>query len=182
MSTKRPTLNTYSRIRQALHWIGALLILVMIPMGLVMARTDSDALRAALYRGHAFIGLLVLAVAVVRIGFASRFPVAPPAGLTKANEVLFKAVHWAALIVPVFLAMSGLGALAMNDLMPIALQPGSAIPAELADARAQSGHRLMAWTYIAILVIHIAGVMRYQFTKGNVLGRMGVGLPGSKAT
>ncbi len=171
----RQPATSYTRTRQALHWLGALLILAMFPMGFIMARTASDTLRSTLYGAHAVVGVLVLILAVVRIVLAARRPVAPPPALPKWNEALFKGVHWAALVVPLLLALSGMGTLAMNDLLPAALQPGSAVPATLADARAQTGHRLMAWTYLAILAVHVAGVMRYQFTKGNVIRRMGLG-------
>lgn len=172
--TPATSADTFTRAQQALHWLGALLILAMFPMGFLMARTDDSALRATLYAAHAVTGILVLLTSAVRLVLASRRPVTPPPGMPRWNEKLHFAMHRLALIVPVLLALSGVGTLAMNDLIPGALQPGAVIPATLEDTRAQTGHRLLAWIYIAILASHIAGVMRYQFTKGDVLKRMGV--------
>ena len=44
----RPAAATFTRTQQALHWLSALLILAMFPMGFLMARTDDSALRATL--------------------------------------------------------------------------------------------------------------------------------------
>ncbi len=173
---KKPTTpaDTYTRTQQALHWISALLILAMFPMGFTMARTDSEALRAALYAAHAVAGILIAITSIVRIVLSRRRPVAPPPGMPAWNEFLHRTVHRLALFVPLVLALSGVGALALNGLLPAALQPGAVIPATLEDTRAQTGHRFIAWAYLALLAMHVAGVMRYQFTKGDVMQRMGV--------
>ncbi len=168
------TADTYTRAQQALHWISALLIIAMFPMGFIMARTDDAALRTALYSAHAVDGLLIVVTSVVRLVLARRRPVAPPPGLPHWNEVLHVTIHRLALIVPLLLALSGLGTMVTNGILPGALQPGTVIPAVLEDARAQTAHRFMAWAYIALLLMHVAGVMRYQFTKGDVMKRMGV--------
>lgn len=176
----RPAADTFTRTQQALHWLSALLILAMFPMGLVMARTDSEALRSTLYAAHAVVGVVIALAAVARMVLTRRRPVAPPPGMPRWNEVLHRSVHVLALVVPVLLAISGVATLATNGLLPSAMQPGTVIPAVLEDARAQTGHRLMAYAYAALLVTHVAGVMRYQRTKGNVMARMGVkGFPTS---
>lgn len=172
--------QTYDRARQGLHWLGALTILAMFPLGYVMARTADDVLRATLYRAHIVLGVTVLLLTVVRLVLAWRRPVPPPAGLPRWNAVLHVTVHRLALIVPLVLALTGMGTIVQNDLLP-ALQPGGtlAVPSVLEDARAQAGHRVLAWTYLGILAVHVAGVVRYQLTKGDVMGRMGVrGLAG----
>jgi cytochrome b561 len=166
--------EAYSRQRQTLHWIGALLILAIFAMGFTMARTDSEALRATLYAAHATAGILIVVTSLVRIVLARRRPTPPPPGMPRWNEIFHQTVHNLALIVPLILALSGIGAMVMNGLLPAALQPGAAIPATLGDARAQTAHRLIAWSYLALLALHVAGVMRHQFTKGDVMRRMGV--------
>ena len=167
--------DRYTASRQALHWIAALLIISMFPLGSIMARTDSDTLRTTLYGVHAAIGLLIAVLAVVRIVLRRRDPVGPPPGLPRWNRVLRENVHRLALFVPLVLALTGVGTIAQNDLGPI-LQSGGArtVPATLDEAGAQSGHRLIARIYIAILVLHVAGVVRHQIGKGDVLSRMGV--------
>lgn len=172
------TTDSYTRGQQALHWIAALLILAMFPMGFIMARTDNEQLRATLYAAHAVVGILIAVIAVFRLVLARRRPVSAPAGMPRWNRILHRAVQSLALIVPLVLALSGVGSLALNGLMPAILQPGATVPAELAEAGPQTVHRLLAWLYIGLLVMHVGGVMRYQFTKGNVMARMGVsGVP-----
>jgi len=167
------TAESFTRTQQVLHWLSALLILAMFPMGFIMARTDSDGLRASLYAAHAVVGITIAVIAVIRFVLARRRPVAAPPGMPKWNEVLHHSVHVAALVVPVLLAVTGVATLALNDLMPAVLRPGAVVPAELVAVPPQAGHRVLAWAYIALLVTHVAGVMRYQFSKGDVMGRVG---------
>lgn len=169
----------YTLAQQRLHWLSALLILAMFPMGLVMARTEAADVRAALYAAHLIDGVVIAVLSAIRMVLARRRPVAPPPGLPRWNEALNGAVHALALLVPLVLALSGAAALIANGLMPAVLQPGVTIPAVLEDVRAQTAHRLLAYGYLALLGVHVVGVMRYQFTKGDVMRRMGVwGFPG----
>lgn len=165
----------YTRTQQVLHWTSALLILAMFPLGFIMARTESDTLRAALYAAHGNIGMLIAVVAVVRIILGVRNRVAPPPGLPRWNRVLHGTVHWLASLTPLLLALSGMGTLALNGLLPGALlSSGTVIPATLDNPMPRTTHFFLAWTYLALLVVHVAGVVRYQATKGDVLRRMGV--------
>ena len=174
--------QSYTRTQQALHWLSALLILAMFPLGFIMARTGSDELRTGMYAAHAAIGMIIAVIAVVRFVLARRRPVAAPPGMLRWNEVLHRSVHVAALVVPVLLAMTGIGTLALNGLIPALFQGGAQVPAELVAVPPQAGHRVLAWAYIALLITHVVGVMRYQFSKGDVMRRMGArGFPGRTA-
>jgi cytochrome b561 len=174
----RSPLDPFPRARQALHWAIAALILVMIPTGLIMARTLDDGLRLGLYQAHLLVGWTVVALSVARLVLKARRKVPLPPGLAPWNRWLHDAVQWAVAVLPLLLALSGMGAVLQNDLTPV-LQAGEAPPATLAVTQARDGHMVGAYAFTVLLVMHVAGVVRYQTTRGNVLARMGIGRDGT---
>jgi cytochrome b561 len=164
----------YPRSRQVLHWVSAALILAMIPSGLIMARTLDDGLRLALYQAHLLGGWAIVALMVTRVVLRFRRPVPAPGGLAPWNRALYLGVHWVVTLFPLALAASGTFAILQNDIGPL-LQAGSPPPATLDVAQARDAHQLGAYLFGALLVVHVAGVLRYEFTRGRVLHRMGIG-------
>jgi len=164
----------YPRYRQVLHWASAALILAMIPTGLIMARTLDDGLRLSLYQVHLLAGWAIVALMLVRVVLRFRRPVPAPDGLAPWNRALYRGVHWAVTLFPLALAASGLGAILQNDIGPL-LQAGSPPPATLDVAQARDAHQIGSYLFVALLVVHVAGVLRYQATRGDVLRRMGIG-------
>ena len=65
------TARSYSPLQRMLHWITALGVIIMIPVGLYMVRrgvwSNFDALTNTLYSWHKFIGFCILWLIVVRI-------------------------------------------------------------------------------------------------------------------
>ena len=57
----------YSGIAQATHWLSALLILTMIPLGLIMTGIESDSGQQSLYQVHVGLGLVVLVLTATRL-------------------------------------------------------------------------------------------------------------------
>ena len=177
LSAAAPAAGAYSRLRQALHWGSAAAILAMYPTGFLMARTIDEAQRLTLYQVHMLMGWLIVALMLTRLVLRVRRPMAPPAGLAAWNRRLHTTVHWLATVLPFVLAASGLGVLLQNDLFA-ALQTLTPPPETLDVAQARDAHAIGAYVYMALLAVHVAGVVRYQMTKGDVLARMGItGLP-----
>lgn len=166
-----PVERTYGRTRQWLHWLGAILILGMIPTGLVMARTLDDGLRLTLYQVHLAAGWIVVALAVWRLVLRFRQRVPAPAELAPWNRRLLHGVHWAVAAFPLLLAVSGFGTIAQNDLLPV-LQAGEAPPATLDVATARTGHQVGAYLFTALLVMHVGGIVRHQARHGAALAPM----------
>ena len=169
-----PNLDPFPRARQTLHWVLTVLIVAMIPIGLIMARTLDDGVRLGLYQTHLLLGWTVVALSVVRLVLKARRKVALPPGLAPWNRWLHDGVQWTVAVLPLLLALSGMGAILQNDLTPL-LRAGEAPPATLAVTQARDGHMVGAYAFTVLLVMHVAGVVRYQMTRGNVLARMGIG-------
>jgi cytochrome b561 len=163
--------RTYARVRQAIHWTAVLLVLTMIPTGLVMADTLDDGLRLTLYQVHLLVGWLVVALAIWRVVLRFRQRVPAPAELAPWNRRLLHVVHWTVAVFPLLLAVSGVGAIVQNDLVPV-LQAGEAPPATLDVATARTGHQIGAYLFTALLVVHVAGIVRHQVRFGGALAPM----------
>lgn len=162
----------YSRGAQLLHWSNALLILIMWPLGMIMTRSSDVATKTTLYQVHVAIGLLVLVLTLIRTVW--RLTVARPAippKLTSVQRRTVMAVHMLQYVALLALTFSGVGMLLASGL---GLSITAVSPQLIVDAPATTVHHATARIFAVLLVMHIGGVMRYQFTKGDTLGRMGV--------
>ena len=73
-------------------------------------------------------------------------------------------------LVLVALVVSGVSMLVLSGLAPV---PLGLVPGQIKDVPPRSAHHLFALVLIALLVIHLAGVLHYQLLKGDTLARMG---------
>lgn len=169
--TTTSTARTYSRTRQAIHWLSVLFIVGLIPTGYVMARTLDDGLRLTLYQVHVVVGWIVVALAVWRVVVRFRQRVPAPDDLARWNKRLLHTVHWLVAIFPLALATSGFGAIVQNDLLPV-LQAGQAPPAELDVQLARTGHQVSSYAFGALILVHVAGIVRHQVRFGGALAPM----------
>src|SRR5688500_10249958 len=84
----------YDRVATALHWIIALLVFVMLALGFYMVEVPRlTPLRGSLFNLHKSIGLLVLALMIVRTGWRMTHRPPPLEGLGAWNAKVANAVH-----------------------------------------------------------------------------------------
>ena len=69
----------YSLTARALHWITAVLILTMLPLGMVIAAKWSGPLKDQLYDLHRSIGAVIIPLMVIRLGYRLMHPPLPMA-------------------------------------------------------------------------------------------------------
>lgn len=164
--------TTYTGVAQAVHWASALLILAMLPMGLVMTRIGAGSAQESLYRAHVAVGLVVLALTAFRLVWLlfHRWP-APPPKLSPLNERALAGTHILLYAVLLAMVMSGVGMLALSGAAP---SPAGLTPADIEDVPPRMAHSVLSKVFIALLVVHLAGVLNYQLRKGDTLSRMGV--------
>lgn len=169
------TAQNYGRFAQLLHWLSAILIIGLWPMGFLMVRMGETATQTALYQVHVAIGLLVTLLTITRIiwHFVDEVP-APPAGLTSTNRKLFQWTHNFMYIILLVLAVSGVAILISSGL---SILPGTISPQAIGDTTPSLAHSLLSKIFVLLLIAHVGGVVRYQLTKGNTMSRMGIGRP-----
>jgi cytochrome b561 len=103
------SLKRYTPIAQVLHWLTALLMFAVIPLGwhmTMLARNDPH--RESWYTVHKSIGLAILALAILRLGWRRCYP-PPPLPGTMASVERFVATlsHWLLYAVLLFMPVSG---------------------------------------------------------------------------
>jgi cytochrome b561 len=169
----------FSALSKWLHWGSALLIVLMAVAGVSMVGlADGDPLKMVIYRFHGITGLLIVLLTLARIVIRLRSPQPTPEGMTeKWNLWLHGIVQWAIYIVLLGIGISGVGTLALNNMTAFTVDPAvldRAVPSI-------QGHFLMTRLLLLLIFLHVAGAVRHQLTRGNILRRMGLNLPVGKA-
>lgn len=169
---KSTTLN-YGRIAQIFHWLSALLILALIPMGLTMTRMAEGSTQTSLYRAHVGVGLIVLLLTTARIVWRFVEPSPEiPSQITGMRKLAFKGIHILQYIVLVLMLASGVAILLSSGL---GLSPANVLPEAISpDLPPVGGHALLSKVFIVLLLAHLGGMIEYQLFHGDVLGRMGL--------
>lgn len=175
MTSLRSTPQAYGRGAQLFHWISAVLILTMIPLGLLMQNVESETVKLTLYRGHVVIGILILLLTLFRMMWRRTDPEPlPPAGIEGWHLRAFKLTHVFLYLGLLVLSTSGIGIIlfsGIGDLLSGA--SNGPWPDGISTLPPRVAHGVTARIYIALLIGHIGGVLFYQFTKSDVMSRMG---------
>ncbi len=178
----------YSATARLLHWLTVLLVLIQVTSGLVMVYRGKDLniwdqLTNTLYTTHKTLGLVVLALIVVRLGY--RFAKGAPADeptLHAVQRFVAHVTHWS--IYALLIGLPVLGWIGVSMFPALGTFGGFKIPALTAPDPATSKqvlwlHGLLAYLLICLIVMHIAAALYHHTIRhDNVLRRM---LPGLKA-
>jgi cytochrome b561 len=103
------SIGRYTITAQALHWITAALMFVVLPIAWVMANMPESArFRGLLFTLHKSVGLTIVVLVAVRIAWRAKHP-APPleVGLARWQKVAASGSHWMLYVVLVGMPISG---------------------------------------------------------------------------
>lgn len=177
MSLKN-TRERWGTVSQALHWLVAGLILLQGTLGIVMVAIPNSPDKIGLYALHKSIGLTVLALAALRLGWRlyAGAP-SPPVGVPRWQHAAAWGSHQ--LLYGLLFALPLSGWL-FNSAAGFPMQWFGLfnLPA-IADAdpalRAFSGslHRWLFWLLVAVTLVHAAAAIHHHLVAGNsTLARM----------
>ena len=192
MSVPRST--TYGTVTKTFHWLTALLILTVIPLGVIANRLPYEtneqlALKAQLFSFHKTLGVIVFAVALARILWA--VTQTKPGNLhpeRKVETFLAEMVHWLLYISLVAVPLTGwIHHAATAGFAPILLPIGQDLPFVAKDEGIAKLFAGLHWAWSKILVaailLHVAGALKHQFVdKDATLRRMWFGSANAPAT
>ena len=164
--------ETYGRVTQIIHWLSALLIIGLLIFGTIMTGLQDGATKTQMYQTHVFIGLTVLVLTLVRLAwrFVEPWPDGPP-GLSTNRARAFKWNHILLYVFIVPLLLSGVSMLLLSNL---GLSPGGVTPQAIMDVPPRIFHGIGSKLVLVLFLMHVVGVVQYQITKGDTLGRMGL--------
>lgn len=178
MSLRNSVLN-YGSLAKFFHWAVALLIFVMLGLGLYMTGLDPSPFMFSTYTWHKSLGLVVLLLAVLRLGW--RLYSKPPRFLRdqmKSWEIkLAHITHFLLYICMFAMPLSG-WLMISADHNPDPTIFGFEIPALISPNPDllpvfHSVHFLTAWGLIALILLHGAGALKHHFiNKDRSLIRM----------
>jgi cytochrome b561/polyisoprenoid-binding protein YceI len=196
---RRNTTGSYGSVAKTFHWLIALLILTIIPVGLV-ANDMAQALRDPsipstaedftrtflLFSIHKTLGVAIFWVALARILWALT---QPKPGLLNADKrveaFLAETVHWLLYGSLVLVPLTGwIDHAATTGFAPIWWPFGQSLPFVPKDAGLSATfaglHVTLQRVLIISLLLHIAGALKHHFVdRDSTLRRM---LPGSTVT
>lgn len=175
----RPALlpvERYNRTAILLHWIIAALVVAMIVLGQVMTEVPRGTpLRGELFNFHKSLGLLVLALVVVRLAWRlTHRPPSLPIDVPPWNRRLANLTHIAFYVL--LLAQPLLGYVASSFGKYGVKFFGLALPAWGSDNPAVrepflAAHHLVADLLVVLIALHLAGVAWHRFGQQPLLWR-----------
>lgn len=170
----------FSTLSRWLHWGSLILLFGMVAAGTVMTGLeDGSPQKMMMYRTHGVIGLLLVVATLARIVIRVRRRQPAPEGMTeKWNLWLHDAVQWGIYLILLGLGISGMGTFALNNMTAFTANP-AALDRSVPTIQ---GHFLMTRLLLALVFLHVAGVLRHQFTRSDILRRMGLNLPIGKSS
>lgn len=179
-STSHP--EHYAPPARRIHWIMAVLVILVIPLGFAMMNMDSGPTQDRLFDLHRSIGFTILCLAVIRVLIRIlNPPPAPPEGMPKALWIVANTVHYA-LYVLIFV-MPVLGWLASNAFgSAVSIFGLFTLPNIVAknDALADlfgDWHARLGFVMTALVIMHAgAGLWHGVILRDGVLSRMWPGL------
>ncbi len=169
----------YPRLLRLVHWAMGLLLVLIIGIGLLMNRMTPGQIMNQLFDLHRSLGLIALALILLRAWLRWNGPLPPPApGMPTVQRIVVKLVHigfYGILLgLPIlgWLGSSAFGApvIFFGLTLPALIAPNPALAAQLFLL-----HEIFAYTLIGLIVLHVLGVLYHQFVlKDGLLHRMGL--------
>ncbi|MBB5722081.1 cytochrome b561/polyisoprenoid-binding protein YceI [Loktanella ponticola] len=179
--------TSYHIVTKSFHWLTALLILAIIPLGMIANdlpfETDAELARKAwVFSIHKTLGVTVFFVALLRILWAvTQAKPGPLHPNRKAETFLAEVIHWVLYISLVAVPLTGwIEHAATSGFAPIWWPFGQSlffVPQSNAVAGVFAGlHWMFGKLMIASILLHIAGALKHQFVdRDATLRRMWFG-------
>jgi len=168
----------YTRIAIVLHWLIAGLVCVNWPLGMVAGRTDGSISDTATDL-HKPIGMLVLALTVVRIGWRMRHaPPTLPARMGTTLRFLARATHIVFYALLLAIPVSGWWVTSALAAHPVTLLlfdlPYLPVPRGMASASAAfEVHEILGYSMLLLVGLHVAAALKHHFIdRDSTLERM----------
>jgi cytochrome b561 len=168
----------YSSTARVLHWITAVLVLIMIPLGIVIANEWGGPLQDPLYDLHRSIGVAIMCLIMVRLGYRLTHPPLPlPRDIPPIQQLAAHATHWglySLLIVQPFVGWVATSAYRA----PIVVFGLFELPPIWPEDRVFSDrlfalHRWVGFAIACLAAAHIGAALYHHFVrKDRVLMRM----------
>lgn len=174
----RSDAGRWGSIAKAFHWIIALLVIGLLVGGLTMTEMKLSPDKLRFYALHKSIGITVLALMLLRFAWRGVDPRPEDvAGMSPSVAFLARAVHRLFYVALIAMPISGW---VYNSAANFPLQwfglvqlPAIVAPDKELKHLAHEVHEFLAWTLIALLIVHLAGALKHHLIdRDDTLRRM----------
>ena len=168
----------YSGPAMLLHWMIAVLIFGLFPLGLYMSELALSPRKIELYAWHKWFGLTVLLLVVLRVLWrVGHRPPPLPASVPRWQALVADALHKLLYLLILAIPLSGWALSSAAGVqvvwwgvlpLPSLLAPDHALARQLAEV-----HEWLNFTMAALVVAHVGAALKHQFVdRDGVLLRM----------
>lgn len=181
------TATTYGTVTKTFHWLTALLILAVVPLGLIANQLPYEtneqlAFKAQMFSVHKTLGVVIFFVALGRILWAvTQTKPGPLHPDRKAETLAADVAHWVLYLSLVAVPLTGwIHHAATSGFAPILLPMGQSLPLVPKNEAVSEVFATLHWIWskvmVAAIVLHIAGALKHQIVdKDATLRRMWFG-------
>ena len=173
MTVKNDLSKKFSKGTILIHWISALLILTLFPLGKYMSGLEPVD-KMGLIKVHALLGIVILILTIFRsrLFFKSPRPEDLRTG-SKFNDKLAVWIHNAFYFLLFGISLSGLATMALGGYGDALSSANHELIKAHADIPPLKAHGAMAMIMMLLLVLHVVGVIKhYILKKENTLKRI----------
>jgi cytochrome b561 len=172
--------SRYTKGAAILHWLMAAIILAQIGVGFTFAWMERGPARTDVFLWHKTLGVLILLLAVVRLGWRlTHTPPPYPPELPNWQRVAAVASHWLFYFLLFALPLTGLIAVSgRTETGTTPLLFGLNLPV-VPGVTKEAGHTfgevhvVLVLTTLALFVLHVAAALKHQlFDRNRMTGRM----------
>jgi cytochrome b561 len=174
----------YDIVQRLLHWTIALIILSMIGLGLYMVELPKqselppgeESVRAFYFLLHKSLGLTAAILIVIRIVWRVTHKAPPlPASISKFQQMAASTIHWLLYVLMIAMPVTGYMQ-SMYSKYPTKFWgiklPRTAEADAVMRANFTEIHEVLAFTFIALLLVHISAAIKHKFDGSGVMQRM----------
>ncbi|MEM7378775.1 MAG: cytochrome b/b6 domain-containing protein [Pseudomonadota bacterium] len=171
---KRSAPHRYGSVAVTFHWLSAVLLVVMLFSGSRVAEIDNPQSKLVLLRVHVCLGVAVLVMMLLRVGWwlaVDTKPVSVPMPAWQAWAS--RALHVLLYVVVFGMGISGLGMLVLSDAFgPLFGAVSAALP-DFWSVAPRAPHGVGARVLVVCIGLHAAAALYHQFVlRDGLLRRM----------
>ncbi len=177
--TLKNTADRWGAVSQSLHWLIAALILLLGIVGLTMGELPRTPKYFWVYTAHKSLGITVLALAVLRLGWRLYAGAPQPVpGTPTWQERIASATHWLLYALIFALPLSGWLYDSASGLRPFRLfglveMPKLSAPDERTSQISHAIHEWGFWLLVAVVLAHAgAALYHHVHQRDDTLARM----------
>lgn len=175
--TWKSNADRYGRVAVLIHWVSALAIFGLLGSGLYLEDLADDAQKTSILRIHAIMGVSILLLTLVRIGwwaFADRRP-GHPAGMPRWQNISAAMVHGLLYLIILVMAGSGIAMIALSGAGDILFAGADRPLPDFRDFLPRAPHGIGGRLLMALIAAHVGAALYHQFIlRDGLMRRIGL--------